>query len=177
MARLISTIQQSTRTKGIEAVVVDVMGKRCSVALSRNGRRLVGISFSGLAPKIGENVLVDFKTGNAPIAITNIHAINAQPASITSLLTLSSHAASTPVEEDGGSPTWITEVLSGTIDGVNMVFATSVPYQSGIQVFINGLRQVKDSGYSESGESEITFSEPPKNIGYDDVLEVTYLQL
>lgn len=54
------------------------------------------------------------------------------------------------------------EQLTGTIDGVNMVFTTANGYQANTTaVFLNGIRETRGIGYGESGASEITFTSAP----------------
>lgn len=54
------------------------------------------------------------------------------------------------------------EVPSGSIDGVNELFTTAHPFQSAsTSVFINGLRERLNIGYTETTSTSITFSQPP----------------
>jgi len=71
----------------------------------------------------------------------------------------------------GGSQTK-SEILSGSVDGINRVFATSFPYVSGkIDVYLNGLKEVY---FVESSDTAITLDEAPKNDGFPDRIEAYY---
>lgn len=64
------------------------------------------------------------------------------------------------------------ETLGGTVNGINKLFTTSVPYKSGsIAVFVNGM---KESYYTEISSTEIEFDEPPSNIGFNDKIEAIF---
>jgi hypothetical protein len=57
---------------------------------------------------------------------------------------------------------WRKEPASGTVDGVNQTFSTSVPYASGtLRAFLNGL--LLSSGVSELGgaDFELDFAPEP----------------
>ncbi len=70
-----------------------------------------------------------------------------------------------------------TETLIGTIDNVNKIFTTINNFKkNSSQVFINGLRQTLESHYTESGANEITFSEAPSNVGFQDELIINYIK-
>jgi len=88
MRSLIRSAQRASRTKAITGIVRDVLGNKCSVSLSTNGKALVGIPYSGAAPRVGDTVIVDFKTSSIPMAITNIPPVSAEPAQVFSILTI-----------------------------------------------------------------------------------------
>lgn len=76
------------------------------------------------------------------------------------------------------------EVPSGLIDGANMVFTVSNPYQAGsTAVFINGalMRIDLTDGWTESNPAggEVTLNEAPRvgpsGSGDPDVIQVFYL--
>lgn len=70
-----------------------------------------------------------------------------------------------------------TETLIGAIDNVNKVFTTTDNFKANSsQVFINGLRQKLGTHYVESGANEITFSDAPSNVGYQDELIINYIK-
>jgi hypothetical protein len=57
------------------------------------------------------------------------------------------------------------ELLSGAIDGVNTVFTTGMAYRPNTTaVYLNGLRE---SDYSETASTTITFTDPP--LGGDTI--------
>jgi len=59
----------------------------------------------------------------------------------------------------------IIEVPSGSINGLNKLFETSTPYQSGsVMVFLNGQlkRQDFDDGWVELGGKAFEMKEPPE---------------
>lgn len=67
------------------------------------------------------------------------------------------------------------EVPLGAVDGVNLVFTTSVPYKPGsTAVFLNGLLQEPslDDGWAETSPATgvVTLKEAPRSIG--DCLDV-----
>lgn len=69
-----------------------------------------------------------------------------------------------------GEGTRITgEAPSGAIDGINTTFTTAHPYRAAsTAVYLNGLRELD---YAESGDSTITFGEPPIS---SDVVAIDY---
>lgn len=68
------------------------------------------------------------------------------------------------------------ETLTGTINNENKIFTTSNNYKTNSsQIFVNGIRQKLGTHYIESGANEITFSEAPSNIGYEDELIINYI--
>ncbi len=70
-----------------------------------------------------------------------------------------------------------TEALIGVIDGVNKVFTTIKNFKANSsQVFVNGLRQTLGTHYTESGANEITFSDAPSNVGFEDELIINYIK-
>jgi hypothetical protein len=75
-----------------------------------------------------------------------------------------------------GGTVYSTVDLVGAIDCVNVVFNTPTDFLPGsTRVTINGLEQKRGSSYTETSVNEITFSEAPSNVGFDDVLRVTYI--
>jgi hypothetical protein len=69
----------------------------------------------------------------------------------------------------------VDEVLIGSVNGANLVFATTYDYLPGsTQVFVNGLKQRTGIDYWEKGVNEIMFSEAPMNTGYTDHLTIVY---
>ncbi len=66
-----------------------------------------------------------------------------------------------------------TEILAGEVNGVNRVFSTSSAYVAGeIEVYLNGLKEVF---FTESSDTTITLDEAPKNNGFTDRIEATYI--
>ena len=68
------------------------------------------------------------------------------------------------------------EQLIGEVDGINKIFATSVPYCPGtITIFRNGL---KYSNFIEVADSDtlIELEEAPRSDGITDKIEATYLK-
>lgn len=70
-----------------------------------------------------------------------------------------------------------TATLSGAINNINKVFTVPENFKSGSsQVFINGLRQILGNHYTESGPNEITFTEAPSSVGFQDELIINYIK-
>lgn len=66
----------------------------------------------------------------------------------------------------------ITEALSGSVDCLNTVFSTSMPYQSGtISVFLNG-RKWED--FTELSDMQIQFHSAPSNVGFTDTVHAIF---
>lgn len=66
------------------------------------------------------------------------------------------------------------ETPVGDIDGVNRVFTISKPYVAqSIIVYVNGL---KEHNFAETTDTTITLDTAPKNTGFIDYIEVTYLK-
>lgn len=71
----------------------------------------------------------------------------------------------------------INEPLIGAINNVNKVFTTTYNIKlNSSQVFVNGIRQNIEAHYVESGANEITFSDAPSNVGYEDELIINYIK-
>ena len=71
----------------------------------------------------------------------------------------------------------VDEVLIGTVNGANLVFATTYDYLPGsTQVFVNGLKQRAGIDFLEKGVNEIMFSEAPMNTGFTDHLTIVYIK-
>jgi len=66
---LSSEISKLSKQKIIPAIVVDVLGRFCSVRLSGVGKLLRGLIFLGASPSIGDSVYVDYRSGT-PIVHT-----------------------------------------------------------------------------------------------------------
>lgn len=65
------------------------------------------------------------------------------------------------------------EFPTGDINGINKFFTTSQPYVSGsLLLFING---IKDSHFNEVSDTQIEIETPPSNVGFSDIIEVTYI--
>lgn len=62
-SKLRHTIGKLSKSKQIEAIVIDVVGDRISVRLSTNGKVLYGIPFSGGPVSPGKKVFVDYASG------------------------------------------------------------------------------------------------------------------
>jgi len=59
--------------------------------------------------------------------------------------------------------------LTGVLDGVNTVFTTTYNFVSGSsKIYLNGIRQIRDDQYTETGSDEITFTIPP--FPTDDII-------
>lgn len=72
------------------------------------------------------------------------------------------------------------EVGIGAIDGANLVFHVSVPYQPGtVAYFLNGQlkRADYDDGWSESDPAtgEITLKEAPQSANFSDVVQFFFI--
>ena len=67
------------------------------------------------------------------------------------------------------------EEATGAVDGVNVLFATAVPYVPGtITVFLNGLQQSDPNDYTETTNQSFTFVQAPIGGADPDRIEVTY---
>ena len=78
-----SALSNRSKQKTIPAVVIDVLGNRCSVRLSGRGTKLTGLEFVGSVPKIGDLVIVDYRNANTPIVLTSGSVVTAAPQPIT----------------------------------------------------------------------------------------------
>lgn len=63
MSKLVSKIQGMSKQKRIPAVVIDVLGGKCSVRLSTRGTILRNLSYFGPRPVSGDSVYVDYSSG------------------------------------------------------------------------------------------------------------------
>jgi len=71
----------------------------------------------------------------------------------------------------------IEEELAGDIDGANTIFNTQMNYLTGsTRVYVNGIKQVRNVDYYESGSREITFSDAPASEGFPDSLIINYIK-
>ena len=62
--------------------------------------------------------------------------------------------------------------FSGTLDGVNKIFSTSVPFSaSTLQIYVNGVRQAVNVDYTITGASQVTFIIAPTS---DSILIADY---
>jgi hypothetical protein len=78
-----------------------------------------------------------------------------------------------PQGPPGNNAPVIGETPSGTQNGTNEVFTLVHSYAAdSTAVYRNGLREVLNVGYTESGAGQITFTTPPLS---SDVLTVDYL--
>ena len=71
----------------------------------------------------------------------------------------------------------VIEIALGTVDGLNKLFTTTVPFLLGsIQVFLNGLAKRRDyaDGWTELPPNTIRLGEAPQPT---DVVQVYYLAL
>lgn len=69
-----------------------------------------------------------------------------------------------------GSPI-VGEILTGTQDGVNIVFTTAGPYRTGtLAVYRNGLRE---TAFTETTSTTFSFDDPPSVY---DILAIDYVQ-
>lgn len=66
-----SAISSISKRKPIPAIVIDVLGKRCSVRLSGNGGKLTNLPFSGGVPYLNQNVYVDYSRGYPFVSIAD----------------------------------------------------------------------------------------------------------
>ena len=68
----------------------------------------------------------------------------------------------------------LTQSAVGVVDGINAVFAASVPFEPGsIEVYVNG---IKERFFRLISDTEIELENPPKTGGYSDYIELVYLQ-
>jgi hypothetical protein len=122
------------RQRTIPAVVIDVLGSRCTVRLSGRGSILTGITFSGKTPKVGDNVSVDYSRGN-PVAITSddsgnkVAPLESTGKPIVRAVSVPSSGALEVVDKGVpwasviGAPVKVTEDLTTQIDGIGSHFA------------------------------------------------------
>lgn len=71
------------------------------------------------------------------------------------------------------SNTPVTEIMIGNVDGINKQFSTTLPFNKIIAIYINGL---KEKNFSVSSDTTIILNEAPKNIGFSDIIEATYIK-
>jgi hypothetical protein len=69
------------------------------------------------------------------------------------------------------------EVMTGTIDGSNLIFTTATAFATGkLRVYLNGVRQILGDDYTVTGVDEITFTFAPKGApGNPDIVTCDYL--
>ncbi len=68
----------------------------------------------------------------------------------------------------------VIETPIGDVDGVNTIFGTRNYYMpKSIMVFVNGLRE---HNFVETNDTTITLDTAPKNTGFTDYIEVTYIK-
>ena len=74
-SRILTHIAKVSKQKLIQAIVIDVLGTRCSVKLSGNGAQLNGLKYYGPVPKRGDACQINYQTGtpyvqtqSAPVA-------------------------------------------------------------------------------------------------------------
>ncbi len=90
----------------------------------------------------------------------------------SAVVTVNSQGVVTRIIEVDTVP--VSEQLLGEVNGVNRVFSTSWPYEPGtVTVFLNGFRQREFTGISDT---QIQLSEAPRNSGFTDLIEATYLK-
>ena len=77
MARsgLASEITKLSKQKMIPAIVVDVLGDRCSIRLSKNGKLLTNLRYFGVPPVVGDSVYVDYRTGTPMVYTSGTTAV------------------------------------------------------------------------------------------------------
>ena len=95
-----SALSNRAKQKTIPAVVIDVLGNRCSVRLSGRGTKLTGLEFVGSVPKIGDAVIVDYRNANTPMVLTSGSVEVAAPQPVTAAVVTGT--AMTPTEPTGG---------------------------------------------------------------------------
>lgn len=78
---LVGSVVKLSKQKIIQATTVDVLGRLCSVRLSGSGALLTGLKYTGLAPKKGQIVQVDYRSG-VPTVLTVADNIEAEIQSI-----------------------------------------------------------------------------------------------
>ena len=96
-----SALSNRSKQKTIPAVVIDVLGNRCSVRLSGRGTKLTGLEFVGSVPKIGDLVIVDYRSANTPMVLTSGSVVTAAPQPITAAVVNSGN--SNPAETTPGN--------------------------------------------------------------------------
>ena len=68
----------------------------------------------------------------------------------------------------------IREKMTGDIDNINTIFTTAHSFKTGsTTLFLNG---IEESHYIELDNSSIMISFPPQNIGFIDLVEISYIQ-
>jgi len=104
MRQLKSAVIGLGKQKVVSAVVLDVLGNRCSVRLSENGRRLTGLVFYGAKPERNDQCYVDYSTG-VPVVHTSGAGVNdVTQEAIDDAINENRYIFPTPASEaDGGS--------------------------------------------------------------------------
>ena len=75
----------------------------------------------------------------------------------------------------GSGVSLVQEELTGTIDGINLIFTTVNTFAANsTQIFINGLLQRKHIDYIEAHNNQIIFSQAPLANGFTDYLTAIY---
>jgi hypothetical protein len=90
----------------------------------------------------------------------------------SAVVTVNSQGVVTNITEVDTNP--VDEQLTGVVNGVNRVYSTSYPFESGtITVFINGF---KERSFIELSERQIELEVAPKNTGFNDLIEAIYIK-
>jgi len=73
-----------------------------------------------------------------------------------------------------GSGRYISERLTGNVNGTNKIFTASASFDPAtLSVFLNGIRELN---YSVTATNAITLTDAPKNIGFTDVVTASYFK-
>ncbi len=90
----------------------------------------------------------------------------------SAVITINSQGVVTNIVEVDTNP--VDEVMTGTVNGENRIFNTSMAYEAGtITIFLNGF---KERNFIEVSDKQIEFAVAPKNTGFVDLIEAIYIK-
>lgn len=72
-SRISKDIVRLSKQKIIPVIIVDVLGKLCSVRLSETGKLLRGIKYLGTSPSVGAAAYVDYRSGTPLVHTTDVN--------------------------------------------------------------------------------------------------------
>ncbi len=102
MASTIYTaISSKTKQRIVSATIRDVVGSRCAVQLADGGRLLLGLTYSGPSPMIGQLVKVDYSSGSPLVLVP-------QPLPVSQVISI--EESSVPIDQEDPDPSELEEI-------------------------------------------------------------------
>jgi hypothetical protein len=107
------------------------------------------------------------------VAPPRVPPVEASPPQPSSLPFLPSPGPRGPGGPSGEGAQIFGETPGGTMDGVNTTFTTTYPFRpASTAVYLNGLREFRGEGYTESAPNTIVLDDPPSSL---DRLTIDYI--